>query len=171
MAVEPLAGNCTVRITERKTKTDWASFLEEIAGQYRRAQKITLVMDNLNTQGPGALYETFAPAAAKALRDRFEFVYTPKRGSWPNTAKIELNVLIKQCPDRRINNLREMRSEVAAWQKQRNNSSSRIKWQFTSGYARIKLKRLYPTLDAWHDTGLVRRLESWGSELHLASPD
>ena len=147
LAVEPLAGKRTVRITERKTKTDWASFLEEIAGQYPQAQKITLVMDNLNTHGPGALYETFAPAAAKALWDRFEFVYTPKHGSWLNMAEIELNVLIKQCLDRRIDNIGEMRSEVAAWQTQRNNADARIDWQFTSDNARVKLKRLYPTFD------------------------
>lgn len=146
LAVEPLAGQRAVRITERRTKTDWASFLEEIAGQYRRAQKITLVMDNLNTHGPGALYETFAPAAAKALWDRFEFVYTPKHGSWLNMAEIELNVLIRQCLDRRIDNLNEMQAEVDAWQKRRNNANSRIDWQFTTADARIKLKRLYPTL-------------------------
>ena len=146
MAAEPLAGKRAVRITERKTKRDWASFLEEIAGQYRRAQKITLVMDNLNTHGPGALYETFAPAAAKALWDRFEFVYTPKHGSWLNMAEIELNVLIRQCLDRRIDNLNEMQAEVDAWQKRRNNANSRIDWQFTTADARIKLKRLYPTL-------------------------
>ena len=147
LAVEPLAGKRIVRITERKTKTDWASFLEEIAGQYSQAQKITLVMDNLNTHGPGALYETFAPVAAKALWDRFEFVYTPKHGSWLNMAEIELNVLIKQCLDRRIDNFGEMRSEVAAWQTQRNNADARIDWQFTSDNARVKLKRLYPTFD------------------------
>ena len=147
MAVEPLAGKRIVRITQCKTKTDWASFLEEIADLYRRAQKITLVMDNLNTHGPGALYETFAPAVAKALWDRFEFVYTPKHGSWLNMAEIELNVLIKQCLDRRIDNQNEMQAEVQAWQKRRNNANSRIDWQFTSKSARIKLKRLYPTLD------------------------
>ena len=146
MAAEPLAGKRTVRITERKTKTDWASFLEDIAGQYRRAEKITLVMDNLNTHGPGSLYETFAPAAAKALWDRFAFVYTPKHGSWLNMAEIELNVLIRQCLDRRIDNRNEMQAEVDAWQKRRNNAKSRIDWQFTTADARIKLKRLYPTL-------------------------
>ncbi len=147
MAVEPLAGKRTVRITERKTKTNWAHFLETIAGQYRRAEKITLVMDNLNTHGPGALYETFAPSVAKALWNRFEFVYTPKHGSWLNMAEIELNVLIKQCLDRRIDNLDEMRAEVQAWQKRRNNANSRINWQFTTRDARTKLKRLYPTLE------------------------
>jgi hypothetical protein len=148
MAVEPLAGKRLVRVTERKTKADWASFLEEIAGQYRQARRITLVMDNLNTHGPGSLYEMFAPAAAKALWDRFEFVYTPKHGSWLDMAEIELNVLIKQCLNRRIDNLEEMRAEVEAWQKRRDNMGSRINWQFTCDDARIKLKRLYPTHDA-----------------------
>jgi len=148
MAVEPLAGRRTVRVTERKTKSDWASFLEKIAAQYRRAQKITLVMDNLNTHGPGALYETFAPEAAKALWDRFEFIYTPKHGSWLNMAEIELHVLIRQCLDRRIDNLQEMRAEVQAWQNEKNNAHSKIDWQFTCENARIKLKRLYPSLVA-----------------------
>lgn len=145
MAVEPLAGKRLVRLTERKTKSDWASFLQEIARRYRRAEKITLVMDNLNTHEPGSLYETFSPAEAKALWDRFEFVYTPKHGSWLNMAEIELNVLIKQCLDRRIDNLEEMQAEVEAWQKRRNNVGSQIDWQFTKDDARIKLKRLYPT--------------------------
>ena len=147
MAVEPLAGKRLTRITERKTKTDWASFLELIATQYGRAHKIILVMDNLNTHGPGSFYETFAPEVAKALRDRFEFVYTPKHGSWLNMAEIELNILIKQCLDRRIDNVGEMQTEVAAWEKRRNNMKATINWQFTCGDARIKLRRLYPTLD------------------------
>lgn len=148
MAVEPLAGRRLVRVTERKTKADWAAFLAAIAGQYQKAERITLVMDNLNTHGPGSLYEAFAPAAAKALWDRFEFVYTPKHGSWLDMAEIELNVLIKQCLSRRIGDLEEMRTEVAAWQKKRDNAGSTINWQFTCENARIKLKRLYPTLEA-----------------------
>ncbi len=146
MAVEPLAGKRLVEITERKTKADWALFLEEISDSYDRAVRITLVMDNFSTHGPGALYETFAPATAKALWDRFEFIYTPKHGSWLNMAEIELNVMIRQCLNRRIGDMGEMRTEVGAWQNNRNNAQSRIDWQFTSKDARIKLKRLYPTL-------------------------
>jgi len=97
ISCEPLAGRRMVKITERKTKKDWALFLEEIASQYQEAKKITLVMDNLNTHTPGSLYETFSPVKAKALWDQFEFVYTPKHGSWLNMAEIELNVLISQC--------------------------------------------------------------------------
>jgi hypothetical protein len=148
LAVEPLAGHRIVSVTEHRTKTDWAYFLEAIAGHYWAAKKITLVMDNLNTHTPGSLYETFAPAQARTLLDRFEFVYTPRHGSWLNMAEIELNVLINQCLNRRIDNLEEMQREVTAWQKQRNNRISKIDWQFTTSDARTKLKRLYPTLDA-----------------------
>ena len=102
MAVEPLSGQRTVRVTQRRTRTDWAHFLNNIARLWQRAEKITLVMDNLNTHGPGSLYDTFEPGTAKALWDRFEFVYTPKHGSWLNMAEIELNVLIRQCLDRRM---------------------------------------------------------------------
>jgi len=147
MAVEPLAGKRKVQITERKTKKDWAVFLKEIADEYPTVDKITLVMDNLNTHGPGSFYEAFAPSTAKALWDRFEFVYTPKHGSWLDMAEIELNVLIKQCLDRRIDNIDEMRMEVAAWQNRRDNMNAKINWHFTSADARIKLKRLYPTLE------------------------
>lgn len=106
-----------VRVTQRRT--DWSYFLRDIARLWRGAERITLVMDNLNTHEAGSLYETFRPGVAKALRDRFDFVYTPKHGSWLNMAEIELNVLIRQCLDRRIDNIREMRSEVAAWQERR----------------------------------------------------
>jgi hypothetical protein len=136
-----------VKVTERKTKQDWASFLEDIATQYEEAEKITLVMDNLNTHGPGSLYETFPPAQAKALWDRFEFVYTPKHGSWLNMAEIELNVLISQCLNRRIDDIEVVRKQASAWQEHRNNKGAKVNWQFTTKDARVKLKRLYPTLD------------------------
>ncbi len=148
MAVEPLAGKRLVRVTERKTKIDWAKFLNEIAEKYEYAEKITLVMDNLNTHTPGSLYETFMPAQAKEIWERFEFVYTPKHGSWLNMAEIELNVLIRQCLSHRISSIEQMRREVDCWQAQRNNLGSKINWQFTTDQARIKLKRLYPTLVA-----------------------
>ena len=147
MAVEALAGWRIARVTPRKTRTDWARFLEEIAARYGEAERITLVMDNLNTHTPGSLYETFPPADAKGLWDRFEFVYTPKHGSWLNMAEIELNVMIKQCLDRRIDTIAEMQAEVQAWERRRNNRKATINWQFTCGDARIKLRRLYPTLD------------------------
>jgi len=148
LACEPLAGKRTVKITERKTKLDWACFIEEIAAQYETSEKITLVMDNLNTHNPGSLYESFPPDKAKALWDRFQFVYTPKHGSWLNMAEIELNVLTGQCLKRRIDDIETVKKEVAAWQKVRNNKSAKVNWHFTAEDARIKLRRLYPTLDS-----------------------
>ena len=148
LACEPLAGRRMVTITERKTKQDWATFLEEIVGQYKNTEKITLVMDNLNTHEPGAFYEAFPPEKAKALWDRFEFVYTPKHGSWLNMAEIELNVLTGQCLNRRIDDIAVIKKEVRAWQEFRNNKDAKVNWQFTTKDARIKLSRLYPTLDS-----------------------
>ena len=148
MACEPLAGRRMVKITEKKTKQDWALFVKDIACDYPEAEKITLVMDNYNTHTPGALYETFPPDQAKSLWDRFEFIYTPKHGSWLNMAEIELNVLIGQCLDRRIDDIEIVKSESSAWQESRNNKNAKVNWQFTTKNARIKLKRLYPTLDS-----------------------
>jgi len=147
LACEPLAGKRLLKITETKTKQDWALFIEDIASQYQGAEKITLVMDNLNTHTPGSFYETFPPDRAKALWDRFEFVYTPKHGSWLNMAEIELNVLIGQCLDRRIDNIEVVRKESAAWQEFRNNKGAKVNWQFRTEDARTRLSRLYPTLD------------------------
>ena len=147
MACEPLAGKRMVKITEGKTTQDRALFLEEIASHYQEAEKIPLVMDNLNTHEPGSFYETFPPDRAKALWDRFEFVYTPKHGSWLNIAEIELNVLIGQCLNRRIDDIDVVRKESSAWQEFRNNKGAKVNWQFRSENARIKLTRLYPTLD------------------------
>ena len=146
MANEPLAGKRMVKITERKTKQDWACFIGEIEGRYNDAEKITLVMDNLNTHNPGSLYEALPPDQAKKLWDRFEFVYTPKHGSWLNMAEIELNVLIRQCLNRRIPEMATVTTEVEAWQNHRNTQNATINWQFTTKDARIKLKRLYPSL-------------------------
>jgi len=146
LAFEPLAGKRIVRVMETKTKKDWAGFLMEIASHYRGAERITLVMDNLNTHEPGSLYETFQPERAKTLWERFEFVYTPKHGSWLNMAEIELNVLHGQCLKRRIDQIEVVGKEAAAWQDSRNNKNSKVDWQFTTQDARIKLSRLYPTL-------------------------
>ncbi len=147
MATEPLAGWRLTKVTERRTKTDWARFLHDIAARYPQATRITLVLDNLNTHRPGALYETYPPARAKALWDRFEFVFTPKHGSWLNVAEVELNVMIRQCLNRRIDSIDTVRAEVAAWQAARDRIQAKVNWQFTTDDARVKLKRLYPTLD------------------------
>jgi len=146
MASEPLAGKRMTKVTERKTKSDWAQFLQDIAQRYARAERITLVMDNLNTHGPGSLYQAFPPDQAKRLWDRFEFVYTPKHGSWLNVAEIELNVLIRQCLARRIDTVEEVQAEVSAWQNHRDNLQAKVNWQFTTETARVKLRRLYPTV-------------------------
>ena len=148
MACEPLIGKRMVKVTERKTKRDWAQFVDDISVLYPNAERITLVMDNLNTHSPGALYEAFSPEKAKSLWDRFDFVYTPKHGSWLNMAEIELNVLIGQSIGRRIDNIKEVRRQATAWQKHRNNKEARVNWQFTAEDARIKLSRLYTTLDS-----------------------
>lgn len=146
IANEPLAGSRIVKITERKTKVDWAEFIKQIADDYQDAEKITLVMDNLNTHKAASLYDRFQPEEAKRIWDRFEFVYTPKHGSWLNMAEIELNVLNGQCLNRRIDNIETVREEVEAWQNHRNNRNSKINWQFTSKDSRIKLKKLYPSI-------------------------
>ncbi len=148
MATEPLAGRRMTRVTERRTKADWAQFLADIAARYRDATRITLVMDNLNTHRPGALYEAYPPAQAKALWDRFEFVYTPKHGSWLNVAEVELNVMSCQCLNRRIDSVDVLAREVAAWQDSRDRIQAKVDWQFTTEDARLKLKRLYPTHEA-----------------------
>ena len=148
MASEPLAGTRMTKVTQRRTKTDFAEFVDDIAERYRAAKKITLVMDNLNTHRPGALYERFTPAArAKALWDRFEFVFTPKYGSWLNVAEAEISVMARQCLNRCIDSMDLMTQEVAAWESERNNLDAPVNWQFTAEDARVKLKRLYPTLD------------------------
>jgi transposase len=146
MASEPLAGKRMVEVTERKTKKDWAQFIKRIAQEYPKAKKITLVMDNLKTHKAGSLYEMFSPEEAKNIRDRFEFVHTPKHGSWLNMAEIELNVLNRQCLNRRMHKISEVTKAVAAWQNYRDNLKAKIDWQFTVDAARIKLRRLYPTI-------------------------
>ena len=147
MANEPLTGKRYVKVTERRTKADWAVFIKKISDEYYpSAKKIRLVMDNLNTHKPAALYESFSPEEAKRIWDRFEFIYTPKHGSWLNMAEIELNVLMGQCLNRRIDKMETIIQEVSAWQRDRNNKKSIINWQFTTDKARIKLKRLYPTI-------------------------
>jgi len=147
LASEPLAGKRMVTVTEQRTKKDWAHFLRQIADNWPSAEKITLVMDNLNTHTPGALYEAFPPAEAKKLWDRFEFIYTPKHGSWLNMAEIELRILNGQCLNRRMDTIEEVAQQTRAWEAARTRQSKKINWQFTTEDARIKLKRLYPTFE------------------------
>jgi len=148
MANEPLVGKRHVEVKASKTKKDWAFLVKELAEvHYPDAIRIKLVMDNLNTHSASALYEVFEPCEAKRIWDRFEFVYTPKHGSWLNMAEIELNVLNGQCLSRRIDNIDTVKDEVEAWCASRNNMNAKINWQFTTGDARVKLKTLYPKLD------------------------
>jgi DDE superfamily endonuclease len=149
MAVEPLAGQRTTQVTERRTRIDWACFVQMLLRTvYPLAKKVVLVMDNLNTHGIASLYEAFAPADARALAERLEIHYTPKHGSWLNMAETELSVLSRQCLDRRINDRDRMARDIAVWQHDRNAAVARINGQFKTTDARIKLKRLYPSFDA-----------------------
>jgi len=148
MAVEPLAGKRTVRVTDRRTRVDWAQFIRLLLlTTYPEAAQVILVMDNLNTHGIASLYEAFDPETARALAARLEIHYTPKHGSWLNMAETELSVLSRQCLDRRIESKDTMAAEIATWENARNDAGARIDWQFTTTEARIKLKRLYPSFE------------------------
>jgi hypothetical protein len=144
---EPLAGRRQVAVTDRRTKCDWAEQVRSLLEvHYPRAERVTLVMDNLNTHTPASLYEAFEPSKARRLIDRLEVVYTPKHGSWLNMAEIELNVLSTQCMGDRVPDQPTLVAAVKRWQKDRNTSRTTIDWQFTTADARIKLRRLYPTI-------------------------
>ena len=144
---QPLAGWRHVRVTERRTKVDFAHCMQYLVDElFLDAEKVTVVMDNLNTHTPAALYETFKPAEAKRILDRLEFHYTPKHGSWLNMVEIEIGVLNEQCLDRRIPDKDTLESEIAAWEASRNERKATVDWQFTATDARAKLKRLYPDL-------------------------
>jgi len=147
IANEPLTGKRLVEVTEYKTKKEWAIFVKRIANEmYPEAKKIKLIMDNYKTHVASAFYEIFPPEEARQLRKRFEFIYTPKHGSWLNMAEIELHVLNGQCLNRHIPTMEKIIAEVKAWQNQRNNKNTKINWRFTNEKARIKLKRLYPSI-------------------------
>jgi DDE superfamily endonuclease len=147
MLYEPLAGWRHVAVRDHKGALDWAEVIAELLEvRYPEAKKVRLVLDNLNTHAGGSLYQAFAPAKARALYERLEIHYTPKHGSWLNMAEIELSVLTGQCLNRRIGSKEELVREVAAWERQRNEAQARIDWRFTTDKARIKLKKLYPTI-------------------------
>jgi len=144
---EPLRGQRWVDVTEQRTKADWAHQIKDLIDvRHPEAERIRLVLDNLNTHTPGALYEVFAPAEAKRLADKLEIHYTPKHGSWLNIAEIELSVLSRQCLDQRFSDETAFRAEVTAWQDRRNAQAGTVNWRFTTADARIKLKRLYPSI-------------------------
>lgn len=145
--VEPLAGRRRVVARPRRTMIDWAHEVERLLTvDYPDAARVVLVMDNLNTHGPGSLYEAFEPQQAHALAQRLEIHHTPRHGSWLNVAEIELSALTRQCLDRRVGDIELLNSELAAWQHEVNTGQRQVDWQFTTDDARIKLRHLYPTL-------------------------
>jgi hypothetical protein len=147
MTVEPLVGKRRVRVTDLRTKQDFAKLLRCLSDEdYSDADIIVLVTDNLNTHSPACLYERFEPAEARRIAEHFEWHYTPEHGSWLNMAEIELSVLSRQCLARRISDKETLSAEVSAWETSRNDVKVQIDWQFKTGDARIKLKRLYPVL-------------------------
>ena len=147
LCCEPLAGQRWVDVTAQRTRRDWAQQIQQLVDRRSpEAERIVLILDNLNTHTPGALYDVFAPAEAKRLADKLEIHHTPKHGSWLNIAEIELSVLSRQCLDRRVPDAATLACEVAAWQQRRNAATCTVDWRFTTADARIKLKRLYPSL-------------------------
>ncbi len=145
VAVEPLMGKLVWQVTERRTKIDFARFVRELVDvHYPEAEKIVLVMDNLNTHTPSSFYQAFPPEEAERLKDKLEIHYTPKHGSWLNIAEIELSVLGRQCLNRRLPTIETVRQEIAAWHHDRGHVT--IDWRFTTEDARIKLKLLYPVI-------------------------
>jgi hypothetical protein len=147
MFFEPLEGKRHVVVTDQRTAVDWAHQIRYLVDvMYPRARRISLVMDNLNTHAGASLYKAFPPEEARRILDKLEIHYTPKHGSWLNMAEIELSILSRQCLDRRIPDQEALKIEVAAWQAERNAIARPMEWRFTNEDARVKLKKLYPTL-------------------------
>ena len=147
MAFEPLAAKRIVEVTQNRKRQDFAQFVKTLADvHYPYAEKIVIVMDNLNIHSIASLYETFPAAEAKRIADRLEIHYTPLHGSWLNMAEIEIGVLSLQCLTEKMSHIDEMQRKVSAWQCRRNASCSTVRWRFTTAGARIKLKKLYPII-------------------------
>lgn len=146
LAFEPRAGKRVTCVREHRTKVDYAHFMKELAQQYPNAECILLVQDNLNTHTAGSFYEALPPDEAFELAKRFEYHYTPKKGSWLNMAEIELSALSKQCLDRRIEDIEKLANEVGAWENERNAIGATVRWRFNKIDARIKLQRHYLNL-------------------------
>lgn len=145
---EPLAGWRHVKVTERRTKKDWAECIRELVDvHYPHARKIRLVMDNLNTHTGASLYEAFAPDEARRILEKLESHYTPKHASWLNMAEIEIGIMNRQCLDRRMDTIAEIQQEIAAWEKKRNQRTAKIHWTFTIAAARRKLRKQYPSFE------------------------
>jgi DDE superfamily endonuclease len=147
MVFDPLAGRRLVQVTARRTAIDFAHVLQKLVDeQYPQAEKLVLVLDNLNTHQLASLYEAFAPAEARRLTERLELHYTPTHGSWLHMAETELSVLATQCLDRRLPDQTTLRQEVTVWEQRRNQAKCSVEWRFTTQEARLKLKRLYPSI-------------------------
>jgi hypothetical protein len=147
MFFEPLQGKRYVEVTDQRTAVDWAHQIRSLVDvHYPYAKRITLVMDNLNTHTGASLYKAFEPKEARRILEKLEIHYTPKHGSWLNMAEIELSILSRQCMDRRIPDQETLKKEISAWQEKRNAIARPMEWRFTTEDARIKLKKLYPTL-------------------------
>ena len=147
MISEPLLGWRGVSVTARRTAKDFAEVLRWLVEDvHPDADKVVLVVDNLNTHGPGCLYEALEPSRARRIAERLEWHYTPRHGSWLNMAEIELAALGKQCLGRRMGSAEELARQVAAWEQERNERQVGANWQFTTAKARIKLRRLYPSV-------------------------
>jgi len=147
MMFEPLKARRHVKVMDRRTRKDFAECIRELVDvHYADAEKIILVLDNLNTHSEGSLYEAFEPAEARRLAEKLKIHYTPKHGSWLNMAEIEIGVLSRQCLSKYIESKERMIAEVAAWERQRNEANATVDWQFRTADARVKLKKLYPVI-------------------------
>lgn len=147
MICEPMVGWRRVEVTQQRTALDYAQLLKTLVdSDYAQVEKLIVIQDNLNTHSPASLYKAFDPSEAQRILSRLEFCHTPKHGSWLNMAEIELSILSRQCLDRRIADLDTLKSEVDAWQDNRNHEETWINWRFTKDDARVKLHRLYPSI-------------------------
>jgi hypothetical protein len=148
LLTEPLRGWRTIRVSDQRTRLDFAACIKDLVDvHYPHAERIVLVLDQLNTHSPGSLYAAFPPAEAKRLADKLEIHHTPKHGSWLNMAELELSALQRQCLRQRLPDRDAIEREVAAWADRRNTQTKRIDWQFTTADARTKLRRLYPAFE------------------------
>ncbi len=149
MLCNPIQGWRHLEVTERRTAVDYAHLLKDLVNiYYPDALLITVVQDNLNTHSPTSLYKAFEPAEARRILNRLRFCHTPKHGSWLNMAEIELSILARQCLNRRIPSFAVLQTQVAAWEEERNQEQAWINWRFTTADARVKLRRLYPSIKA-----------------------
>lgn len=143
VAVEPLAGKRYIKVTDQRKKDDFAHYIKELLSKYPKSIKIQLVTDNLNTHFESSFYETFDSQEARKILNKIDFNYTPKHGSWLNMAEIEINMMDKECLDRRIGEKEILQKEIAIWSKQRNKEKKKIKWTFTKKKADKKLSKYY----------------------------